>query len=375
MFENNLRKKKTLTTTVTMLTVLLLVGLVVYFSLFYTPYEETPIVIEEPVEVEEIVAQPTGYLYFTGIESEGQRGYPRVFDFANGQVRDIAHDTEIHYQQVYPYVGGYAYLQAPFTLQPPESFASPYSQFLELTTPDQSIYTEVFLPGSVTYSEDAQTFVMQGIRRALPEESGRQAIFDPAYNSQIENWSIYIINEDEEIEELITGAISPVWAPDGDAVYVLRWDGVYHYEIESGLLSRVANLPREQLVIGDAFLTSGTRLQLSPEGDALYYSFISDTQQHDYVFKYGFTSTTSATFADYWRLPFGSHTAFTLSPDEQFAAFVLYDLEEEGSFSVRIVDLAQESSSSAVEAETLFTNTGMRVFHLPMLTWSLIPVS
>ena len=363
---------------IAILAVLLLVAVVGWVTWSMVSDTSTPVASEDEDEVEEeqivdVSPEMAGYVYFTSYETDTRRPYPVVYDISTEEVKVVENDQDTFYQEIFPYSQGLAYLQAPYHPREDNPFAFTHQKFIELNVDDTSYEMSVFLPNNLTWSESGDAFAFQGISRDFVEEEGAAAVFDPENLNDMENWSVYIqpVDSTDEPEEVVRGAVSPSWpAQTSDGIYFLQSEGVHHVNLETDLLTQVAGLPRGEYVRGDAVLVPNSRLAISDDGDELFFTFLSGSAEHDYVFGYELTDTLSADLTGYWRLPIGTHTDFTISPDANYGVFALYDLHESDSITLRMLDLQQESTTEAVNLSDLYTITDVGSPHIPTLHWS-----
>ena len=347
---------------------LLAVGWVIWSMMSGT--SEPEIVEESDDESEEIIDltesdEPSGYVYFTALNnSDDRRSVPMEYSFSDDTVEEIENDTDLHYAVTAPSELGWLHFTAPYVARENDDARPAFNTYLSLELPDSTIEPQVIMPGGIDTLDASGQIAFHGLSRSFADGTGHDDVFAGDDFLHIPNWSIYYIDdvESEEVHEVESG-VSPVWNSDGTILYYVNMQGVMQYDVSSGLTEQITRFAEGS----DIFNTSGVRLALSDDDSKLYVSYLSATAEDDFVVLYELEEDApSANFVRQYDLPPGTYTQMTLSPDENFAGFMIYDSVRDNSITFKALDVTSEE----VLIEEVFTIDTFGYYFTPQPVWA-----
>lgn len=357
---------------IAILAVLLLVAVVGWVTWSMVSDTSTPVASEDEDEVEDTIeekkpdtethAQPEGYVYFTQLDNaEDRRAIPFRYDFADHSYEEIHAADETYYLASYPLLSKTINITAPHVAREGDDIRAAYDTYPSISFGEEVFEPRVIMPGKLVVSDSSDGIAFHGLSRDFGENLPHGETFVGDSFLDIENWTIYYTHDDdyEELRELESG-VNPVWNNDATALYYVGKQGVMRYDIQSGLSEQVTSY-----VTNDIFNTSGVRLKVSDEEDVLYKTFLSSTAEDDFIAIYELDDNeVFAEFKRQYELPAGTHTEMTLSPQSNFAGFVVQS-ENPSLTKFRIVDLTSED----LIYEDVFTFDTFGYFINPVPVW------
>lgn len=321
-----------------------------------------------------ITPEPEGYIYFSGFTSADRRPQPLVYDIQNDEILILENDESFFYQQVYPFGDSLAKLVAPFVPRRNDELVFTHDDYLQLKIGEQFFELNILMPGGLQWSEENQVFAFHGIRRDFASQNSIEHVFQHANLADIENWSIFLLDiTTGEIQEIERG-VSPVWGKGGNSLFYLGSQGVVFYDLNSNLKKQVTRLSSVD-EFSSPFFPSGSRLFLDKDAKDVYVSLLSSTTEHDALLKYRLTDFDSNDVVsfDIQFLPGGTHTNMMISPEVSHAGFIVYNYQDDKSFTLRLLDVHSGINRQEIIDSLTYPTHGFSVWIHP--TWSAIQPS
>lgn len=143
------------------------------------------------------------------------------------------------------------------------------------------------------------------------------------------NWKVVITDDTGTVVEEILGATNPTWMPNSVVLLLLRSDGVYAYDTDSGAELRIINISNENQ---SAIAEIGTMFDVSPDGSRL----ILTTPGYGTISVYEVSATMDIKKLYSHNNNYVTYSWPVVSPDGKAFAVLTRDIKEQGVSNSRI---------------------------------------
>lgn len=234
---------------------LVLLVIVAYSSLVYVMDRQSPVSLEPTPEV--VVEMPnavqSGFLYFSALASgpDGDAIETYALDLNSGLVKQLTFTS-------------FAAEFAPVDVS--------HALFVRLNPNEATIESDIFVPMWLDFSNDVAD-VLRGIPSGWNESdlaaspdgihvalAQQPVAVDGEAADDISNWQVVVANPEQNTNVVLEAAAMPVWIDGGENLLYTKRDGIYLYNLETGLTG----------LMYDGYLNLSTAVELAVSPDNQY---------------------------------------------------------------------------------------------------------
>ena len=339
---------------------------------------QAPVVDTEPMESEvaeteqDQTPDPTGYVYFTDYDNETERTRPAVYSVENGErtILEEYDDEGLFYMQVLPIPSPegteFVFFNAQFN---PDANPLPFDGLPRMDIdPFEPAPIGVISPRRLRESLTMSWNAFHGLAPHVTLETA--ADLGVTVSNEFSNVSTYFTSPDEFRE--LPEVVSPTWDQDETGVYVLGQEGIYHYELESGLLERVVTLP-------DRLPIPANTITYDAENYKLYVNSSADELPDDMILSFTVdpNDPRDVTFYDQRSLPEtdGHYSDITISPGGTHLGILHREVNDESGVEVTEFRILSTDLGSSDSLDTLFSVEHPIEQYLTQPYWSEHPLT